>query len=90
MWSPYFDQLLEARALINTRRGFASYPLGRWALSSSLPVLPIDHCFVSPDIAIHNTRKGPPHRVDHLPLIVDLGIPEMNKRDLLKVKPSHR
>lgn len=76
MWSPYFDQLLQARELVNTRRGFGLLPT--WPLWLLLPflMLPIDHCFVTPDIAIHNTRTGGRTGSDHLPLIVDLSIPE--------------
>ena len=79
MWSPYFDGLLQARELVNTRRGFGLLPT--WPLWLLLPflMLPIDHCFVSPDIAIHNTRTGGRTGSDHLPLIVDLGIPEMKQ-----------
>jgi endonuclease/exonuclease/phosphatase (EEP) superfamily protein YafD len=78
MWSPYFNQLLRARELINVRQGFGILPT--WPLWLLLPflMLPIDHCFVSPDIAIHKTRTGKRTGSDHLPLIVDLTIPEMN------------
>ena len=79
MWSPYFDQLLQARELVNTRRGFGLVPT--WPLWLLLPflMLPIDHCFVSPEIAIHDTRTGGRTGSDHLPLIVDLLIPEMKQ-----------
>lgn len=79
MWSPYFDQLLQSRELVNTRRGFGLLPT--WPLWLLLPflMLPIDHCFVTPEIAIHHIRTGGRTGSDHLPLIVDLVIPENNQ-----------
>ena len=76
MWSPYFNQLFEARPLVNARQGFGILPT--WPLWLLFPflMLPIDHCFVSPDIAILHTRVGRRTGSDHLPLIVDLSIPE--------------
>ena len=79
MWSPYFDQLLQAREMINVRQGFGILPT--WPLWLLLPflMLPIDHCFVSPDLAVLQTRIGQRIGSDHLPLIVDLAIPETKK-----------
>jgi len=36
--------------------------------------VPLDNCFVSPDIVVTDHRDGPGVGSDHRPLIVDFGI----------------
>jgi endonuclease/exonuclease/phosphatase (EEP) superfamily protein YafD len=36
--------------------------------------IPIDHCLVSPSVAIVDRRVGPPVGSDHLPVFVDFAI----------------
>ena len=45
-----------------------------WPTWSSLLRLPLDNCFVSPDVVVINHRDGPTDGSDHRPLIVDFGI----------------
>jgi endonuclease/exonuclease/phosphatase (EEP) superfamily protein YafD len=45
-----------------------------WPTWSSLLRLPLDNCFVSPDVIVTNHRDGPSDGSDHRPLIVDFGI----------------
>jgi endonuclease/exonuclease/phosphatase (EEP) superfamily protein YafD len=71
-WSPYFQDLLNATRLRDSRRGHgiqATFPTWFAPL-----LIPIDHCLVSPEIAIHARRIGPNLGSDHLPLIVDFTI----------------
>jgi endonuclease/exonuclease/phosphatase (EEP) superfamily protein YafD len=45
-----------------------------WPTWSSLLRVPLDNCFVSPDVVVVNHRDGPSDGSDHRPLIVDFGI----------------
>jgi endonuclease/exonuclease/phosphatase (EEP) superfamily protein YafD len=83
MWSPYYRQFIRNTGLRNTREGFGILPT--WptnkaqsrlvARIANLVAIPIDHCLVSPAIAVQNIRTGPNVDSDHLPLITDLLIP---------------
>jgi endonuclease/exonuclease/phosphatase (EEP) superfamily protein YafD len=83
MWSPYYRQFISNAGLRNAREGFGILPT--WptnkaqsrlvARISKLVAIPIDHCLVSPAIAVKNIRTGPNVDSDHLPLITDLLIP---------------
>lgn len=65
------------------RQGFGIQPSWRPNLSfprglqwlGNLFWTPIDHSYISPDIAIDNFRLGPDVNSDHLPVIVELKIP---------------
>jgi endonuclease/exonuclease/phosphatase (EEP) superfamily protein YafD len=81
MWSPYYRRFVSKTGLWNTRQGSGILPTWRpvkirfWRLPSALSwllALPIDHCLVSPAIAVPQIRPGPDVGSDHLPLIVDL------------------
>jgi endonuclease/exonuclease/phosphatase (EEP) superfamily protein YafD len=73
MWGHHYDQLIEATGLVNARYGFGVQP--SWPTSLPFAMIPIDHCLVSPEVSIVDVRTGPDIGSDHLPLIVDLGLP---------------
>jgi endonuclease/exonuclease/phosphatase (EEP) superfamily protein YafD len=75
-WSPYFDGLLSASGLVDARVGFGVLPT--WPVVNRIAplMLPIDQCFISPDILVANMRTGPTIGSDHLPLVIDLVIPD--------------
>jgi endonuclease/exonuclease/phosphatase (EEP) superfamily protein YafD len=75
-WSSYFSRMMRDAELINARNGFGVIPT--WPTFNYFPqlMIPIDHCLVSPDIHVVNIRAGRHIGSDHLPLIVDLMIPE--------------
>ena len=68
-WSPFFADLLSVSGLRDSRLGYGVEPSWPWF---PLPLrIPLDHCLVSPEIAIANRRIGPPIGSDHRPLLVD-------------------
>lgn len=72
-WSPFFDDLLKASGLRDSRRGFgiqATWPAARWLMG-----IPLDHCLASASIRIVDRRVGPDIGSDHLPIIVDFALP---------------
>ena len=72
-WSPYFTDLLSGTGLLNGRQGFGV--LATWnALWPRMAAIPIDHCLVSPNVAVRGLRYGPRVGSDHLPLIMDVAI----------------
>lgn len=86
MWSPYFRQFTSVSGLQDTRRGFGIEPtwpthIFSFAIPDRLRLLfsiPIDHCLVSPEIQVLQTRAGSDIGSDHLPLITDLAIAKPN------------
>lgn len=76
MWSPYYSQLVRESGLVDARKGFGVLPTWPAPLKSSLLMIPIDHCLVSPDLQVTGTKQGPDIDSDHLPLIVDLLVPK--------------
>lgn len=56
--------------LRDSRDGFGIQP--SWWLLTRLVAIPIDHCLVSEDIAIHDRRLGPRIGSDHRPVTVDV------------------
>ena len=72
-WSPFFTDLLSGTGLRNSRQGFGV--LATWNADwPRMAAIPIDHCLVSPDVAVRSLRYGPRVGSDHLPLIVDVAI----------------
>lgn len=70
-WSPVYRQLERTSGLHNTRHGFGLQP--SWPTHwPALLRIPIDHCLVSPELQVLDTRTGPELGSDHLPLLVRL------------------
>jgi endonuclease/exonuclease/phosphatase (EEP) superfamily protein YafD len=72
-WSPFFQELLEASELRDSRRGFgvgASWPWFPLAVMR----IPIDHCLVSADIAVSDRWVGPAVGSDHRPIVIEFSL----------------
>jgi endonuclease/exonuclease/phosphatase (EEP) superfamily protein YafD len=67
-YSPYFGDLLMLTGLRDTRQGFGIQ--ASWG--TPLIEIPIDHCLVSPGVAVVDRRVGGHMGSDHRPVIVDL------------------
>jgi endonuclease/exonuclease/phosphatase (EEP) superfamily protein YafD len=72
-YSPYYADWLARTALTDARRGRTPRP--SWPTFLPILGIPIDHCFVSPDIAIIGERGLPSFGSDHYPLLVELALP---------------
>lgn len=70
VWSPYFSESIGQTTMVDARRGFGV--LATWPTWFPLMKIPIDQCFVSPDVEVVDLRTGSHIGSDHLPLIVDL------------------
>jgi len=71
-WSPYFARLVEVSGLRDSRRGFGVEGTWPWL---PLPLrIPIDHCLVSPTIAVYGRHVGDFVGSDHRPIVVDFAI----------------
>lgn len=73
-WSPAFADLAARTGLIDSRLGLGVQPTWPTFLPGLLRI-PIDHCLVSPGIAVIDRRTGPDVGSDHLPVIVDVTVP---------------
>lgn len=74
MWSPHYRAFERSSELHNARRGFGvvnTFPMDGYAILR----VPLDHCFVSRDIAVTSFRRGNPCGSDHAPIIADLALP---------------
>ena len=74
MWSHYYKEFVKTAGMRNARAGFGVQPT--WYKKLPIFYIPIDHCLVSPDIQVRNSRVGEKVGSDHLPIIVDLAIPQ--------------
>lgn len=82
MWSPYYQNALQKNTrLRNTRRGFGILPT--YQGQNFFQAIPIDHCLVSEEIQVANMRHGPSLGSDHVPIIVDLVVPNLVKNQPL-------
>lgn len=72
MWSPYYKQFIQQSGLHNTRAGFGILPT--WPAQSPLLYIPLDHCLVSSEIKVIDTKTLENIGSDHLPLICDLAV----------------
>ena len=75
MWGHRYAQLIETTGLVDARYGFGVLP--SWPTSLPVAMIPIDHCLVSPEVSVVEVRTGPDIGSDHLPLIVELGLPAL-------------
>ena len=69
-WSPHFRKLISGTRLRNThcvRRSIGTWPAWLPPLS-----IPLDHCLITPELAILSRMTGPFVGSDHYPVIVDL------------------
>jgi endonuclease/exonuclease/phosphatase (EEP) superfamily protein YafD len=67
--SPYFSDFLRESRLRDSRYGFGKQP--SW-LQSWPFCIPIDHAFVSRELAVVRRRLGPSIGSDHLPLVLEI------------------
>lgn len=74
MWSPYYQRFVRQTGLRNARYGFGILPT--WPTFMPPLSIPIDHFLVSPELKVVNLRTGKQIGSDHLPLIIDLAIPD--------------
>ncbi|MEZ5303079.1 MAG: endonuclease/exonuclease/phosphatase family protein [Verrucomicrobiales bacterium] len=72
-WSPYFRDLVWDSGLRDSALGFGVQPTWR-VPPLGIPAIPIDHCLVTPGIAVLDRRVGPDIGSDHLPVIVEFEI----------------
>lgn len=66
-YSPYFDDLLRAADLQDARVGSKS--LKTWPTSTPPLWIPIDHCLVNKDVAVHRFWTAPNFGSDHFPIL---------------------
>ncbi len=72
-WSPFFTAVLRDTGLRDTAKGRGLG--GTWPAWFPLGRIPLDHCLVSPSIAVVDRRLGPRVGGDHLPLVVEVLLP---------------
>lgn len=76
-WSPIYKDAIERSGLVNARQGFGVLPT--WpSLGALFPVVPIDHCLVSPDIAVTQVELAPEWGSDHRALWVEMFVLDRN------------
>lgn len=68
-WSCYYKKLIDEANLVSTRNGFGI--LGSWP--TSLPYkIPIDHCLLTNQLGVFNTKVLPSIHSDHLPMLQEI------------------
>jgi endonuclease/exonuclease/phosphatase (EEP) superfamily protein YafD len=80
-WSPYFADLLKHGGLQDTSQGRGL--LGSWPAWLPGLRIPLDHCLISDPIRVINKQLGPGVGSDHLPVVVELQIPDTRKQGLV-------
>jgi len=71
-WSGYFQRLIETAKLEDSETGHGIQ--SSWCTMMPLPLIPIDHCVYTKQLAVINRRTGPNVGSDHLPVIIQLGL----------------
>jgi endonuclease/exonuclease/phosphatase (EEP) superfamily protein YafD len=77
-WTYLSSDLLRKCNLEDSRRGFGlqlTWPAPNNWRKVPIVLLPIDHCFVSPEISIRKRIVGPFVGSDHYPVLVELELP---------------
>jgi len=69
-WSPRFRHLTKTAGLRDSALGWGVRPT--WPTMSVLLRVPIDHCLVSPELAVVKHEAGPDLGSDHFPVLVTL------------------
>ena len=85
MWSKFYQSAFKDSGLRNARQGLGVMPT--YETKNMFKAIPIDHCLVSEEIQVLNMRVGPTLGSDHVPIIVDLMIPNLVK-NLPEIKPA--
>lgn len=78
VFSPYFHDLVRNSKMRDARRGFGLLTSWPHPLPGFLRI-PIDHCLVSGDIQVEKIRTGRGIGSDHLPLLIELRVPQAAK-----------
>lgn len=78
MWSPFYTDAIREAGLINSRQGFGTVPT--WPAWFPLLSIPLDHCLLSPEIRVLDTRAGPNIGSDHYPMIIDIYVPPSGRQ----------
>ena len=77
MWSSQYRKMIANSGLHNTRQGFGILPTqSSYFLDIPWLAIPLDHFLVSRDIIVENMTTGKNVGSDHLPIIVDVLIPQ--------------
>jgi len=75
-WSHYYWSFVKQTRLAPVRKGFGLLPSWPAFLFFKWLMIPLDHCLVSGDIKVIEVRTGERIGSDHLPLIIELEIPQ--------------
>ncbi|MBX9878960.1 MAG: endonuclease/exonuclease/phosphatase family protein [Candidatus Obscuribacterales bacterium] len=88
-WSPVYAQLLRTTQLVDTQQGFGLQPSWgpHWC---PIPIIPIDHYFISSDLSTVSRYIGPDFGSDHRPVIIELALnSELPINSMLSPLTSH-
>lgn len=69
-WADKFNRFLDKSELRDSRQGIGIQP--SWPQPLPLLLIPLDHCLISPDLAVLKRRTCHPVGSDHLPVYVEL------------------
>lgn len=71
-WSPIFQDFLRRTKFRDSRIGFGLQPT--WPVAIPPLQIPIDHCLVSSEVAVHRREVWGDIGSDHYPIVVDVSI----------------
>lgn len=75
-WTYLLANLIRDNNLVDSRQGFGlqlSWPAPGYWRNVPFTLIPIDHCFVSPDFSVEERKVGPFIGSDHAPIWIKLG-----------------